>query len=177
MRSYRHKNDFIFVSHKTPKASYITHTYLTAYIGSAIVDNPALGCPLSVRFWSNINGALYFYNISWDNISFTSTISFLAGFGAAWVSLDSLVSLSVWVLNSGTVFIHIKYWKITAFSVPCDIALPVDISLFLCDLSKHLTPLTSYFLLVKHFHLLTSLLPRWTLLFSLFNCLLFLLLF
>lgn len=42
-----------------------SYTYSTVYTGFVVVDTPAL----SLRFWSNIHGALYFYNISWENIS------------------------------------------------------------------------------------------------------------
>lgn len=83
MKSHRNKNDFIFVSLEVPRVSYTAYTYSTIYTGSAGVDTPAL----SLRFWSNIRGALYFYNISWENISSSSMfcfVFFLVDFGAGW---------------------------------------------------------------------------------------------
>lgn len=44
------KNNCIWASLKISKAFYIACAYLTACVGSAVVDSPALGCPLSLTF-------------------------------------------------------------------------------------------------------------------------------
>lgn len=44
------KNNCIWGSLKISKAFYVACAYFTAYVGSAVVDTPALGCPLSLTF-------------------------------------------------------------------------------------------------------------------------------
>lgn len=99
MKSHRNKNYFIFVSLEVPRASYTAYTYSTVYTGSAVVDTPAL----SLRFWSNIHGALYFYNISWENISsssmffclfFFSLVDFRAGWSKGTSFFDFVFQVS-----------------------------------------------------------------------------------